>query len=517
MEPILHVKNVAVIGAGPAGLAAIKYLKAENYFDRIVAFDQRDEVGGVWNYTGAVSESNQPDFTIPRTKPAGVVERPSTTISATGEEKRVFTSPIYDSLETNIPHTLMNYSDKKFPQDCPLFPPFAVVKQYLEEYASEIKEFLKLGTQIIEVQPIQEEGEKVTRWKVTYIDLATSIRSTEIFDAIVCASGHYSDPFIPHIPGISEFNDNHPNVISHSKYYRKPEEFANKRVIVIGHSASGIDISSQISAVAAHVIISEKEKPAAIHMETDSITYRPEISEFIHENRTVRFVDGHIESDIDSIIFCTGYQYSFPFLKGLNPPAITTGERTKYTYQQIFYFPQPTITFLTLPQRIIPFPVAEAQSAYIARVFSGRLTLPTFADMQAWEDGVVAEKGDGKFYHNLQFPQDAAYINMLHEISMSAEVIESRGLVNRGHGKIPPFWDEEARWTRQRFPMIKQAALNLGEERRNVRCLRDLGFDFETWKQEQQVEKEPSTPLALSKDDSTIHVRTEIMISDDAA
>ncbi|KAF2438849.1 thiol-specific monooxygenase [Karstenula rhodostoma CBS 690.94] len=483
MGSFTNIKSVAVIGAGPAGLAAVKYLKAENCFDSIVAFEQRHEVGGVWNFTGNVSKQHQSDLTIPRTKPAGSVERAVSTRKQTGSITQVFPSPIYDALETNIPHTLMNYTDKPFPTDCPLFPPFDTVKRYLEEYAGDIRSHLKLGTQIERVRLITGAGVQNTKWTLRYIDLTSGTSCEESFDAVVCASGHYSDPFIPDIPGISEFDANHPGVISHSKYYRSPRPYANKKVVIVGNSASGVDISRQISTFAAHVIVSEKEKPKTLHSDSESITYRPEIAEFIADSRTIRFVNGDAETEVDHIVFCTGYQYSFPFLKDLEEPVATTGERTSNVYQHIFYHPQPTLAFLTLPQRIVPFPVAEAQAAYVARVFSGRLALPTLAEMKTWEHDVLQAKGS-KGFHNLGFPEDVDYINALYSISMSARNCETRG-----EGKTPPFWDEEKRWTRQQFPMIKQAALKLGESRRDVRCLRDLGFDFEAWKREEHLKQ----------------------------
>lgn len=251
----------------------------------------------------------------------------------------------------------------------------------------------------------------------------------------------------------------------------------------MGNSASGVDISRHISAFTAHVIVSEKEKPTTLHIDSESIAYRPEIAEFIVEHRTIRFVNGDIETEVDHIIFCTGYQYSFPFLKELSQPVATTGERTSHVYQHIFYYPQPTLVFLTLPQRIVPFPVAEAQAAYVARVFSGRLALPTYTEMEAWEHGVLQAR-DSQDFHNLGFPEDVDYINALYDISMGAKVCEVRGA-----GKTPPFWDEEKRWTRQQFPMIKQAALKLGEKRRDVRCLKDLGFDFEALKREEHLKQ----------------------------
>lgn len=167
-----------------------RYLKAENYFDRIVAFEQRDEVGGVWNFTGDVYQQHQSDLTIPRTKPATSVERPVYVQTATGSSAHCFPSPVYDALETNIPHTLMNFTDKPFPTDCPLFSPFDIVKQYLDEYADDIRSHIKTSTQIEQARLEIGDGVPSTRWRLTYTDLASGVKSEEGFDAVVCASGH---------------------------------------------------------------------------------------------------------------------------------------------------------------------------------------------------------------------------------------------------------------------------------------------------------------------------------------
>ncbi len=51
-----NVKRIAIVGAGPTGLAAAKYLVAENAFDTIDIYEQQGEVGGVWNYTPSLAE-----------------------------------------------------------------------------------------------------------------------------------------------------------------------------------------------------------------------------------------------------------------------------------------------------------------------------------------------------------------------------------------------------------------------------------------------------------------------------
>ncbi|TDZ39467.1 Thiol-specific monooxygenase [Colletotrichum spinosum] len=476
LEDRFNVDRVAIIGAGPCGLAAAKYLLAEKKFSLVQIFEQRDTVGGVWAYSSLnVVDS---DFGIPRTKPT---RNPDTAIAVEGHEARQFVSPVYDFLETNIPHTLMNYSDQKFPPTASLFPPHQVVKRYLEDYAEDLKDAIKLSTQVLSLKKVQIGSQAC--WEIETRDLKTDESAKAHFDAVMVASGHYNDPFIPDIPGLADFDKAHPGIISHSKFYRNPSQYENKKVVIVGNSASGIDLSAQISAVSKlPIIVSEKTTPKT-PAEEDRSTWAktvPEIVEFVPEGRKIRLANGETESGIDGVVFCTGYFYSFPFLRDLSPPVVTDGAYARNLYQHLLYIDDPTLAFAGVPQRIVPFPVSEGQAAYVARAWADRLALPARAEMRAWEARVLGEQGEGKLLHNLAFPKDIEYINTLHARSLEAE--RRPGLANDGVGKVPPFWDDEKRWTRERFPLIKTASRKLGDKRHEVTTLEELGFDYKAWK-----------------------------------
>lgn len=208
----------------------------------------------------------------------------------------------------------------------------------------------------------------------------------------------------------------------------------------------------------------------------------PEIAEFLLDNRAVRFANGTVEEDVDAVLFATGYFYSFPFLNTVDPPLIRDGTRVTNLYQHMFYRPQPTLAFPVLQQRVIPFPMAEAQAAVIARVWSGRLSLPSQSEMASWEEETSKETGGGRDFHLLKFPKDANYINAMHDWAMSAEDGESKG-------KEPPFWGEKQYWMRERFPAIKKAFQDKGDDRHHITSIEELGFDFEEYKKERQVEQ----------------------------
>ena len=135
-------------------------------------------------------------------------------------------SPIYDLLETNIPHSLMRYSDKEFPQGSSLFPRHSVVLQYLKDYAQEIIPHISFQTQVLNIEkPTKDRSQP---WSVEVLDLKANKVIKDEYDAVVVASGHYNDPFIPDIDGLVEFDKKYPGAISHSKFYRRPNDFKDK-------------------------------------------------------------------------------------------------------------------------------------------------------------------------------------------------------------------------------------------------------------------------------------------------
>ncbi|KAF7544286.1 hypothetical protein G7046_g9814 [Stylonectria norvegica] len=471
----LNVARVAIIGAGPSGLAAAKYLLAEKKFSKVRIFEQRATAGGVWNYT---PEAKEQGFSLPRTAPS---RRPDQAIWPKDGGSVEFMSAIYDSLETNIPHSLMNFTDREFPQGSSLFPRHSAVLQYLKDYAQELTPYISYETQVLDVAKTATGP-----WRVETLDLKTQQPVTEDYDAVVVGSGHYNDPFIPDIPGLVAFDKAYPDAISHSKFYRRADDYAGKKVIVVGNSASGVDVSIQLSAVAKlPILVSEREKPTPGQLveEKSWAANVPEIAEFLPDQRAVRFINGQIEKDIDAVIFCTGFHYSYPFLNSLEPSIVVpSGSHAAHLWEHILYTADPTLAFLSVPQRVVPFPIAEAQSAVLARIWSGRLRAPTRTEMDAWVTKEQEQRGAGKAIQLMAFPTDVDYINRLYSLSATASKAPELGLENDGEGKRPPYWGLDKRWVRERVPKIKIASRAVGERRHEIKTLQDLGFDYDEWK-----------------------------------
>ncbi|KAJ5333845.1 uncharacterized protein N7506_007628 [Penicillium brevicompactum] len=476
------VRKVAVIGAGPSGLAAVKYLLAERHFERIDVFEQRSSVGGAWNYSPDTLKTPL-STTVPQLNPHEALEKPTWIGQVDSRREANFVSPIYDRLETNLPKDLMRYSDQAWPADTQLFPKHPTVKQYLEEYAEEIRNHIQFETQVVDVS-FQSAGPE--NWIITTRNLQTRNDTVGTYDAVVVASGHFTVPHVPDIAGIQAWNLSYPGAISHSKFYDSPESFRGKKVVVVGSSASALDIGAQINEFSkGQLLVSQRTESWMAAASTDEKITCPEIAEFLPSathDRGVRFVDGHIEEHIDSVVFCTGYFYSYPFLSSLNPPAVTHGWRTMNVYQQLFYIENPTLVFPVLSQRVIPFPMAENHAALFSRVWSGRLTLPPKEEMKAWEEAEIEAKGDGKNFHLLPYPMDADYLNLLYD--WAAKATPRPGLPNNGQGKLGTRWGERERWMRALFPDIRRAFVQRGDERSKVKTLAEIGFVFEEWKQE---------------------------------
>jgi cation diffusion facilitator CzcD-associated flavoprotein CzcO len=449
------IKSVAVIGAGPCGLAAAKYLVAQAAFKNIVIFEQQSEVGGVWNYS-----PNPPNtLHVPQVSTDCAPEPP---LLLRRGDAPVFPSPMYEVLHTNIPRALMPFSDLAFPDDTLIFPSREDVQEYLVRYSRDVRHLIQFSTQVKDVRLRQVEGKD--QWDVDVVRLRTGEISTATYDAVVVASGHYAVTYIPDVKGITEFHATNPGVISHSKHYRTPTPFAGKKVVVVGNAASGLDIAAQISPLCRNpLLLSVQTATSPANLEFSGAQEVPVIEEFLAAERGIRFQDGRVEKDIDAVIFATGYLYAFPFLRSLNPPLVTDGRRVHGLYKHLFRIDNPTLVFPGLPIKVVPFPFSESQAAMFSRTWANVLPLPSPEEMRAWEEEEAKRRGL-KFH---VFPEggDSEYINSAHDQIAASNT----------PGKEPPHWGLEQVWQRQIYSQAK-LAFELGG--RNAKTLEELGFTY---------------------------------------
>lgn len=439
------VRKIAIIGAGPCGLSAAKYLLAQKVFEQVVVYEQQQEVGGVWNYNPEPSPTRR----VPQVSAFTPPDLPART-------------PMYDVLHTNIPSPLMKYSDQDFPKDSLIFPSREAVQDYLVRYSKDIRHIVHFNSQVHDVRLRQESGKD--QWDVEVRSTSDGCRHTGTFDAVVVASGHYSTPFIPDVKNIKDFNEAHPGVITHSKSYRSAQPFSGKKVVVVGNAASGLDIASQISHVCTKPLLLSVNTPTPPeNLEWADAEEVPVIEEFLVAERGVRFQDGRVERDVDAVLYATGYLFTFPFLRSLTPPLVTDGRRVHGIYKDLIHIEHPTLVFPGLPIKVVPFPLSESQAAIYSRVWANVLPLPAKAEMRKWE--AEEAKRRGASFHVWPKGGDADFINETHAT-----------LAKSGTpGKEPPFWNDELQWQRK---IYAEAKLKFEKSGRAARSLAELGFHY---------------------------------------
>jgi len=449
------INKVAVIGAGPAGIAAVKYLTAQGIQD-ITIFEQQDHVGGIWRYYGFAPGTCPVPQEDPHCPPDEPLLWDSTSVP-------IFTSPMYENLHANIPKEVMNFSDQPFPDDAKLFPERSMIEDYLIKYAEDVKPLIRFCQRVERVSLKQQDGRD--KWKVEARSTMNDHDiTTSVFDAVVVANGHYSTPYVPYMRNIKEFNDAYPGVITHSKQYRTPYTFKNRKVVVIGNGPSGLDIALQINQECRKpCLLSVRHPTPPDRLAHSGCEETAEIEEFLVDKKGIRFKDGRIETDIDAVVFCTGFLYSYPFLQDLDHKLVTTGRGVHGLYQHVFDIRHPTLVFPGLNMKAAPWPLVESQAALFSAVWSNDIELPSREVMEAW--ALALEKQEGEALHVFGPNGDGTYINKLHDWVMTAKRL----------GKEPPFWNDELMWQRSVFLDAKAKFEQLGCR---ARTLEEVGFYY---------------------------------------
>ncbi|EXJ76958.1 hypothetical protein A1O3_10115 [Capronia epimyces CBS 606.96] len=448
-----QIKSVAIIGAGASGAAAAAAFGAEGYFDKIRVFERRETPGGTWIYDGdprpalkIVPGALPPDIDRPLTIPDGL---PKTTTPSSQE--RFERTPIYDELTTNVPAIAMSFSDLPFAYGP--FAPHWVPRQYIANYFSSHRTdlFLALNTTVEDLSKLPTKTTSSgTRWKLV-LRRHDAVRRVDVwweeeFDAVIIANGHYSVPYVPPVTGLGEYLDLFPGKVSHSKAYRTPEEYRDKRVLVIGNSASGHDITTALVKAARLPVYQSRRSRSRWDGANppEGIEWKPVISEY-RSNGDIVFDDGSILSSIDAIIYCTGYHASFPFWNAEangGPIFDYTQNRLVGSYQHTFFPDHPTLGVVGMP-RTLTFRSFEYQAIALARLFSGRnaTALPPQEEQKRWdkERWELARREHRKF-HDIPWDngETMEWLRWLYELAGLPEL--------EGAGRTPPILDREVRW-----------------------------------------------------------------------
>ena len=363
--------RVAVIGAGPSGLAQLRAFQSAAQkgaeIPEVVCFEKQDDWGGLWNYTWR------------------------TGLDEYGEPVHC---SMYRYLWSNGPKECLEFADytfeEHFGKPIASYPPRAVLRDYIKGRVEKagVRDWIRFRTPVRMVDYDDASGQ----FTVTVEDQKAKHIYSEKFDYVIVASGHYSTPNVPEFEGFSTFNGR----VLHAHDFRDAMEFKDKDILLIGTSYSAEDIGSQCWKYGCKsVTVSYRTAPMGFHW-PDNWQEVPLLQKV--EGNTCTFKDGTTK-DVDAIILCTGYLHHTPFLP--DDLRLDTANRLwpLGIYKGVVWEKNPKVFYIGAQDQFYTFNMFDAQAWYARDVIMGRIELPSAAEMradsQAWrerEEGLESDE-----------------------------------------------------------------------------------------------------------------------------
>ena len=347
--------RVAVIGAGPSGLAQLRAFQSAAQkgaeIPEIVCFEKQSDWGGLWNYTWR------------------------TGLDEYGEPVH---GSMYRYLWSNGPKECLEFADYSFEEHFgkPIasYPPRAVLWDYIKGRVEKanVRHWVRFSTPVRMVR-FDDQTEKFT---VTAHNRIEDRMYDEEFDYVVVASGHFSTPNVPYFEGVKTFNGR----VLHAHDFRDALEFKGKDILIVGRSYSAEDIGSQCWKYGAKsVTTSYRSKPMGFKW-PENFEERPLLTRL--ENRTAYFLDGS-SKEVDALILCTGYQHHFPFLP--DDLRLKTANRlwADSLYKGVIFDKNPQLFYIGMQDQFYTFNMFDVQAWWERDVMMGRITLPPEEELKA--------------------------------------------------------------------------------------------------------------------------------------
>ncbi|RCK54913.1 Thiol-specific monooxygenase [Candida viswanathii] len=475
-----QVKTVAIIGGGASGAIILdSLLKEPSGITQIVVFERQKKLGGVWivndetvptpnDIVKAGSYDNDPQLDNPFHEADPDVRK---LVLPKNKQERFIETPSYEGITTNIIEKLMTFSDTnrwdvEGDDDARRYVGGNVVQQYIEKYINknlgDPRIDLRFGTTVEDVEKIERDdgAELPYRFRVTIRtaeDDEHDLWYQEEFDTVVVATGHYHVPFIPHVPGLRDVQEQFPEKIQHAKFYRSPSAYKGKTVIVVGARASGVDLSRCISKEPGTTVYQSIRnlETARFVFKSENLSTKPAIKEYQIDGSDVNviFEDGTVIQNPDHIIYGTGYLFSYPFLNRLTNNKITERLIVPGLYQHTFLISEPLITIIGVPVDGISFRVFEYQSVLVARYLTGKIKLPSRSIQTEWAANRLEEKKNTRAYHTIGIVDALSYSQYLTRLGQvpdgvavgrqfpvlkDGDILESKGSIE----KLLKLWNE---------------------------------------------------------------------------
>ncbi|MGB4882719.1 MAG: NAD(P)/FAD-dependent oxidoreductase [Neisseria sp.] len=360
----MNKKKIAILGAGPSGLAQLRAFEALRLagatdLPEIVCYEKQNDIGGMWNYTWR------------------------TGLDRNGEPVH---GSMYRYLWSNGPKECLEFADysfeEHFGQPIPSYPPREVLKDYIMGRINkqDIRKYIRFECPVRWVT-FDEETKMFT---VTVMNHKSGEQEVNEFDHVVVATGHFSTPNMPYFKGLEEF----PGRVMHAHDFRDALEFKNQDILLVGGSYSAEDIGTQCYKYGTNSVTISYRSQALGYDWPEGIKEVPVITRF--EGDVVHFVDGSSQR-FDAVIMCTGYLFHFPFLPDELRLQTHNCLYPENLYKGIFWQPNPQLIYLGMQDQYFTFNMFDVQAWYARDVMLGKIKLPELAQRQADEQKWLAE------------------------------------------------------------------------------------------------------------------------------
>ncbi len=366
-------RRIAILGAGPSGLAqlrAFQSLKEQGEeIPEIVCYEKQEDWGGMWRYNW------------------------ETGIDQNGEPVH---GSMYRFLWCNGPKEGLEFGDytfdEHFKRPMPSYLPREVLLQYILGRVEKcnVEAYIKFNHAVRWVDYDEQEE----KFHVSVMDHTQDRLITERFDDVIVATGHFSTPNYPKVEGLSSF----PGRVLHAHDFRDAREFKGQHLLIIGSSYSAEDIATQCYKYgASKVTFSYRSRPMRGEW-PESFNQHPEL-DYVSDKRA-HFIDGTTE-EVDTILFCTGYKFNFPFLTDQlrlkSDPSLYPDD----LYKGVVSMDHPNLYYLGMQNQYFTFNMFDAQAWYVRDIIQGKIALPSKeeqrADIDQWLERLAAAENDNQF------------------------------------------------------------------------------------------------------------------------
>ncbi|POS74115.1 dimethylaniline monooxygenase [Diaporthe helianthi] len=434
------IKSVAVVGAGISGVSSAAHLLRHGF--EVVVFERSSVTGGVWHFDPR--PDLDPEYpgteSLEGDRMHDAVRDSKKVRDAQNEDDIALLhappGPCYEGLMNNVPTSMMRTTLLQWPEGTPDHITHHEIETYVQRLARETgaHDVTLFDTRVEEAVKNAATGKWEVRTKTLRKDDDGTYSFQErdwAFDAVVVAAGHYHVPLIPEVSGLAEWKRKYPDRVRHSKSYRYPHHYKDSNVLLIGAGVSSLDIAKELDGLANKTY--QSSRGGIFDLDKSFLPPNSErvagLKEFkLDEGKsmssgsetpgapipgTVHLTDGRVLQDIHHVIIASGYQTTYPFLTGLESESVAVDDAderviitadkcvTHNLHKDIFYMPDPTLTFVGVPYYTSTFSMFDFQAEVVARVYAGLATLPTEEAMRR-EYAARKAKGDkGKAFHSL--------------------------------------------------------------------------------------------------------------------